>query len=302
MTGSRIKAVIKLQAGSLHYIMKKTIIIQLIIILFVVIGHAAVCTAQSGDMPKDDWPTVGIEAAIKISLPYPDLKARSVTKRTDLILRIAGARSEDDGKTVYDLRYIGLIPGTCNLENYLVTSLGQEPDGLPSIPVTIRPLLPEDHEGDLVSRQLRGITLPGGYRAFFVTVWVVWALLLIPIIVIGRPRKQKKEVDEEVHQPTLAELLRPLVEHALDGRLDTSGKARLERLLMNYWCEKLDLDETQVLASLEKIKAHPDAGAILREQECWLHQPPGRSKVDVASLLSPYRHIYIEKQDMEGAV
>jgi len=281
--------------------MKKTITTQLIIALFVVIGHAGVCMAQPGDFPKADWPTVGIEAAIEVSLAYPDLKARPVTERTNLILRIAGTRNED-GKTVYDLRYIGLIPGTFNLDNYLVTPLGQKPDDLPSIPVTIQPLLPEDHEGGLVSRQLRGITLPGGYRVFFVTVWVVWALLLIPIIIIGRPKKQKMERVEEVHQPTLAELLRPLVEHAIDGRLDTSGKARLERLLMNYWCEKLGLDETQVLASLEKIKVHPDAGVILRELECWLHQPPGRSKVDVASLLSPYRHIYIEARGVEGTV
>ena len=41
--------------------------------------------------------------------------------------------------------------------------------------------------------------------------------------------------------------------------------------------------------ALARLRAYPEAGALLRGTDAWLHQPPGRAAVDVAALLAPYR-------------
>ena len=52
---------------------------------------------------------------------------------------------------------------------------------------------------------------------------------------------------------------------------------------------RLGLDGLEPVAALVRLRAHPEAGALLRGTDAWLHQPPGRVAVDVAALLAPYR-------------
>ena len=97
---------------------------------------------------------------------------------------------------------------------------------------------------------------------------------------------------EDDTDPNLAERLRPLVEQAANGTLDTDGRARLERMIFSHWREQLGLTEEGDVAGLHhQLKAHPEAGPLLCGLEDWLHRPPGTATVDIPALLAPYRRM-----------
>lgn len=245
------------------------------------------------------WPTVGIESSAQAILPRGDLVPMGVKDRTDLILRVVSVTPKDDAY-LYDLRYIGLLPGDYDLSNYLLMPDGSETADLPVIAVKVIALLPQNHQGGLVSNQLKAHTPPGGYKVFFTVVWILWVILIVPIIFAFR--KKKLVITEKVTPPpTLDELLRPLVEKALTGRLDTPGKGHLERLLMGYWQKQLGLEKSNVYEMLRQIKAHPEGGKLLEKLECWLHRPPGAGTVDIDELLSPYKNISVAPDKQEVA-
>ena len=43
--------------------------------------------------------------------------------------------------------------------------------------------------------------------------------------------------------------------------------------------------------SISQLKAHAEAGELLRALERWLHRPGGAAREEISSLLEPYRHI-----------
>ena len=94
-----------------------------------------------------------------------------------------------------------------------------------------------------------------------------------------------------VPPPSFAERLRPLVEQAAAGKLTVEGQANLERLLMGYWRERLNVSDLGVAEALMKLKAHSEAGEILRAVERWLHRPGGATRDEIASVLEPYRKV-----------
>jgi hypothetical protein len=248
------------------------------------ISFVGTCFAQEGKL--QGWPTVGIEAGISARFPRDDLAAVGAKEHAELLLRIVSVKPAG-ADYLYDLRYIGLLPGNYNLVDYLVLPEGMQTNSLPAVMVKVNPLLPPGHQGELVSQQLRSHTLPGGYTLFFAGVWVVWALLLIPLILAFREKKQVS-ASVEVYQPTLADILRPLLERALEGKLDVSGKEHLERLMVGYWQKELNLDEANAYQILLKIKQHPEGRELIENLERWLHQPPERAKIDMESILRPY--------------
>jgi len=244
------------------------------------------------------WPTVGIEAGVSVTLPRGDLEAVGIKERTDLILRIATIKETKQGFG-YDLRYIGLLPGDYNLANYLVTPEGNVAETLPVIPVKVMPLLPQGHQGELVSSQLKAFTPPGGYTLFFAGVWLFWALLLLPLIFAGRVKKTV-EVVTLTPPPTLEEQLHPLVMKALAGGLDIAEKEHLERLLMGYWQQQLNCDEATAYLMLKKIKGDPEGGQLVEKLESWLHRPPGTAPVALEEMLARYAHLAPLPEGKEG--
>ena len=50
-------------------------------------------------------------------------------------------------------------------------------------------------------------------------------------------------------------------------------------------------------AALAALRAHPEAGALLRALEQWLHSPEGAADADVEALLRPYRDVRDEGQE-----
>ena len=70
--------------------------------------------------------------------------------------------------------------------------------------------------------------------------------------------------------------------------LSASQQAQLERLLLTHWRQRLGLENVEATEAMPRLREHPDAGALLRALEDWLHRRPGTVKVDVEAMLAPY--------------
>ena len=89
---------------------------------------------------------------------------------------------------------------------------------------------------------------------------------------------------------TVADQLRPLVESAITGKATIEDKAALERLLIAFWRERLDLHGLSASAALGTMRANAEAGELLAAIERWLHARPSSANTvpDLAQLLKPY--------------
>jgi len=242
--------------------------------------------AQETNAPPEAI-AVGIEGSLLITLPGGKLEAAPVGDKSKIILRIQDVSPHGTDKR-YDLRYFGFVPGEYDLTQYLRHANGTMPTNLPPIPVRIRGILPEDHDGLLVEGKSGGLSLPGGYTTWLIGLGVVWFIAAWPLFLIGRKKKTPLGQEED-EGPDLAERLRPLVEQAANGTLDTHGRARLERMIFSHWREQLGLPGDDDLALLhQQLKTHHEAGPLIRGLEDWLHRPPGTATVDIAALLEPY--------------
>jgi hypothetical protein len=240
--------------------------------------------------PHSAIPTVGMEGRVEITLSGTLLEARPVDPKSPMVLRIADTRPR--GSLIYyDLRYIGLAPGTYDLRHYLVRADGSATNDLPAIPVEIAGLLPKAHRGELVAQPVRPVPFRGGYMVAFIAVATLWVLLFIPIWQASRRRKTTLPTPAAAPAPTLADRLRPLIEQAAHGNLSSDGQAQLERLLLSHWRRQLALDHLGMAEALVRLREHSQAGVLLRELENWLHRPPGTVAVDVEALLAPYRNL-----------
>jgi len=231
---------------------------------------------------------IGMEGSLFVVLPGEKLSAAPVGDKSKIILHIHDVFPHGTDHR-YDLRYFGFVPGEYDLIQYLRHADGALPTNLPPIPVRIRGILTEDHDGKLIEDKSDGVALPGSYTVWLIGLGVVWLLAAWPLFLLGR-KKIMPLGQEEDTGPDLAERLRPLVEQAANGTLDTDGRARLERMIFSHWREQLGLPTDGDLAELHhQLKAHVEAGPLLRGIEDWLHRPPGTATVEIAALLAPYR-------------
>ena len=235
-------------------------------------------------------PTVGMEGQLEIILPETGLTAKTPDHRTPLLLRIAHTQPHGT-LTRYDLRYIGRVPGRHDLRNYLFNTNGLPATNLAELTIIVSGILPEQHNGWLEEQALNAPSLFGGYRSLAAVVVVLWVLALFVILRVGRkPKTAPVEVPAQ-RPPTFAERLRPLVERAAAGGLTADEKAILERMLINHWQRRLGLAGADSGELIARLRQHTEAGALLRALEDWLHRPPGSAKVEVESVLAPYRNL-----------
>jgi len=232
-------------------------------------------------------PTVGIEGQLEVQLAGPALSARPPDRAAPLNVRIASTRPHGT-LTHYDLRYIGLVPGKYDLRDYLVRPDGSKPADLPALAVEVTGVLPADHHGQLSQLTESPIRKLGGYKVLMWTGVGLWTLCAIPLLLGRRKRSNQATAPEAAPPPTIIDQLRPLVEQARAGKLTTDGKARVERLLLAHWRERLDLSDAELAESILRLRAHPEAGALLRTLEDWLYRPPGTTNVDIDAALAPY--------------
>lgn len=242
---------------------------------------------------------IGIEGQVTLALPRADYRPRPLDDRTELILRIESV-TPANSQFRYEFHYIGFEAGAYNLADYLIHPDGGRPDEIGNVRIYVRALLPDEHNGQLNAYLPRPFPFIGGYRAFLAAISVVWIGGIASFIWRGRRKRPVETVVLAAPAPTLAERLRPLVETAAAGQLTTDQQAQLERLLTGYWREKLGLPELRMAEALMRLKAHAEAGELLRALERWLHRPGGVTAAEVTELLAPYRNIPVSAR--EGGV
>lgn len=247
--------------------------------------------AAANSSEKAPSRTIGIEGGFWLELPRPDYRPRPLDDRTEMILRI-DAVTPTNGQYRYDFYYMGLEPGAYKLADYLIRPDGTRPDELAQIPLHVRSLLPEDHNGHLNPVKPNRFPFIGGYRVFLGAIGLAWAGGIAAFVISYRKKKVVAGPVAVEAPPSLADLMRPLVEAAAAGRLSLDGQAQLERLLMGYWRERLDLPvDLRMAEAITRLKEHPQAGELLRALERWLHRPGGISAAEIHGLLEPYRTV-----------
>lgn len=267
------------------------------IVLWTAALLAAPASAQKSDEREAN---VGMRARIEqLVLPGPELIAKPVDDpKAPILLRVVATWPHGDAFR-YDLEYTGFVAGRHDLREWLVRADGSPAEGLPEIEVKITsvltPLSIRPHE-------LEPVEPPtvGGYRTLLVVSGIAW-LAGLGAILLFRRRRAAAIADATAPPPTLADRLRPMVEAAMHGRLDDTRRAELERLLFAHWRERLALRDMRTAQAIATLRAHDEAGALLRQLEQWLHAPPSddaRAAVDVQRLLAPYRDV---RDPLDGA-
>ncbi len=250
---------------------------------------AAITTAAPQAQPVNEArvSSVGLYSEIfDLILPGSTLEPKPIQQNTEIIVRITATRPHGNSFR-YDLSYCGLEAGDFNLCNYLQRKDGTTSDGLPALPVRFDGTLPADR---LKPNQPAPGQLPkvGGYRTLLITAGIIWSLCLFVLLLLNR-KKPPQENPDPLRPQTLADRLYPLLRAARDGTLDTTGQAKLERSLLGFWRERLDLHGESPATALAKIRKHKDAAVLLEQFERWLHRPSPQSPVDLTALLEPYR-------------
>jgi hypothetical protein len=243
------------------------------------------------DTPSNSVPprAIGIEGRLSLDLPRGDYRPRPLDDRTELILRIEAITPAPHQQQRYDFHYMGLEPGRYSLADYLIRPDGSRPDELSNTLVHVQAMLPENHDGKLTGCETGRFPFIGGYRLFLALVALLWVGGIAGFVMSYRKKRVVEAPVVVVPEPTFAERMRPLVEAAAAGQLSPDGQAALERLLMGYWRERLNLPELRMAEALDQLKAHAQAGELLRALERWLHQRNGVSSQEVNTLLAPYR-------------
>lgn len=244
--------------------------------------------------PQPCESSVGLPARVmQVVLPGPELEALPIDAKSPIVLRVLATWPHGTDFR-YDLEFYGLDPGEYDLAHWLRRKDGTSSAGLPAVPVRVLAKLgPEE----LRPNPLEVGALPrvGGYRTLLVVAGVVWVLGLVAILLVGRRRRAA--AIERARPRTLAEELRPLVESALAGRLGRAERAALELRLFEYWRRKLRLEGRSPLDSVVELRAHPEAGQLLRSLEDWLHRPDPPADVDLGALLAPYESARLDELD-----
>lgn len=253
-------------------------------------GAATSADAEQAIPAKTGIPTLSVGMTGKMEqlvLPGSELEAVPRTDQAQpLVVRIDNVFPHGTDFR-YDLVYYSLEPGDFDLRNVLRRKDGTSAADLPPLPIHVTTLLAQ---GQVEPHTLLMKQSPrlGGYRALLVVGGLLWGAGMVAILTYRRRGKEHNS-GLVARKQTVAEKLRPYVQEAMQNRLTSERRAELEMLLLSYWRKKLQLEELRPGESLQKMKADPHAGALLRALEDWLHRPTPPEAVDVAELLKPYQ-------------
>ena len=241
--------------------------------------------------------TVGIAKRIdQIVIPGGKLQAKPLQDRHQaFVLRVIEVYPHGTDNR-YDLEFYALEPGEYNLAEYLTRTDTNSTEALPSLLVRVDATLPA---GQITPSKLAAAPLPvlGGYRAFWFVGAVLWLGGLYALLNVGRKRLVPEEAVVVKHA-SFADRLRPLVQSARDGTLAPEQRAALERVLIAYWCQRLQLSDVAPGKVMSKLREHAEAGPLVHSLEAWLHCPDPPKSVDIDVLLKPYAEV----QDMDFEV
>ena len=261
---------------------------------FVLLSAALLARIASAEPVRKS--SVGMPMRIEgLILPGDQLEARPIEDRKrPIVLRVIAVYPHGTAFR-YDLEVYGLESGRYDLGDWLVHKDGSPAAGLPELPIEVESLLAPGQvlPHDLAAHPVNGL---GGYRALLAAALVVWVLGLAAILLVRRRARLSAQAPV-ARSVSLAERLKPLVQGAMEGKLDSHGQAELERLLLTYWRRRLDLGQLDPRAAIVVLRDHPEAGMLLRQVEAWLHMPGGDRATDVVAILRPYRDLPDESAD-----
>jgi hypothetical protein len=238
--------------------------------------------------PKIPLTTVGTEGVVHVHSAH-DLEALEVNAKSTVIVRIDAKTLSKSGGFDYELHYIANRPGIHDLTQYIRRTDGGKL-AMSKVSIDVRTTLPKGHQGNLSEIDQPAVPSPMRYRLWMGIAGAVW---VIPMLALWIRRRWLNRPKPEPHvEPplTLADQLRPLVGAAIEGELNVDQQAKLERLLVAFWRERLGLGSLDPRDAWSRLRKHNEAGALVNQLERWLHQRPNGQTVDVAALLEPYRH------------
>ena len=265
------------------------------LLIFSMIALASVSQGNpSGDFQPRKSP-IGVYRDIQdLILPGTELEPKPLHQNTEIILRITAIRAHGDSFR-YDLSYCGLQKGEFGLSDYLQRKDGSSTQDLPNLPVEFESVLEADR---LQPNMPDAGKLPsiGGYKNILITAGIIWAIC--PLILLLVKRRKNKESNSLVSNPeNMADRLHPLIEAARDGKLSIAEQAELERSLIGFWRERLQLQSKTPISALAEIRQHEEASQLFEQLESWLHKPNPQSPVNLKTLLEPYRNVTKTNQE-----
>ncbi len=239
-------------------------------------------------------PSVGVTGRIEqIVIPGPELQAKPITDPdSPMIVRIAEVFPHGDAWR-YDIEFSGRVPGKFDLADYLMRVADSDDRPIPPIEVEILSLLPPGQIEPNELGRLPNLWL-GGYRLLVIAAVIGWILVMGLILFAGR--KRKKIEAARVKPKTLADYLKPRIEKAVSGELNSREQAELERMLVAFWTRKLGLQDDQPAIALKKIKNDSTAGPLVLQLERWMHDPQSRQNASLPELLEPYKNISFDEE------
>jgi hypothetical protein len=255
----------------------------LLLLAAVALGPGAVARAAGGTTG------VGLTGDVKdVLLPGPELRVKGDPEgRSPVVVRLTAVYPHGTAGFRYDFTWFAYEPGSHNLTEYLERVDGSPPENLPPVTVEAVSLLPPGPPRPLAEFSAPVPNL-GGYRTTLIVGGGLWLAGLIALLCWRRRRTAVVDPAPAL-APPLAERLRTLLDRARTGSLDAEGRARLERLVLGFWRERLDLTGLPLPEAVRRLRDHPEAGGLLRQVEEWLHS--GKSAVhetEMAALLTPY--------------
>lgn len=239
--------------------------------------------------------TIGMEQAYYLRHSGRPLEAKPLDDDAPIILRIGEVTPVDPekptGPQIYELRYIGTRAGQHDLRDYLTATAGGPLEGVEPMPVTVTELLPPDHKGDLVPLAAPKSPSFWSYRTLCLAAIALWLFPLVSYVSNRLRRRQKISSAVTMPAESLEAQLQAMATTAAERELTPTEQAQLERLLLRYWRECLELRKLPPEQLLGELSRNVRTSELLRQLEGWLYRRPGTAEIDVESLLAPYRHL-----------
>ena len=215
--------------------------------------------------------TIGVEGHRTVEIAGPELHAAPFTPGDAVSVRIADVTPIPGGFR-YELRYVAYGPGKHDLSQTLARADGRPLEPRDDLAIEVDTLLPEDQGGELYATAPSKIDLHSGYLTVMRGLWLLWGLLLVPLVWLGRKRRRRAAPPSPA--PTIAERLRTLLQQASTEHLSPEQQADLEQLLIAFWSERLKLSGERLSELIEQLRKHPEAGRQWNRVERWLHSRP----------------------------
>jgi hypothetical protein len=230
---------------------------------------------------------LGVEQAAIVTYSGPLLSVAPYKWGVAVNVRIAEV-TEQEGRRIYDVRYIVNRAGTFDLRDFLIAADGSELTGLPAFRITGDSKLSKDLDTRIEETEELRIDVGGRYYETMTVLFVLWIVWLLMLLFFKRPRPVT-EADAAPAGLTLPEMLRKFMTKLETGALTADDKAQMEMLLLRCWRDELALSHMPMSATLNAIWRDDKTSASLRKLQHWLHHPASPvGREEIAELVAPY--------------